>query len=243
MFNNKLVDTSKFEDKDIKHKNKAFPKHTYRWLFIGSSGSGKTNTLINCLDNLDFDKLHIICPTADTQPKYLYLKEKLDKEDVPLIRDIEKYNKKHKTDYTLDPRIELHTGIPDDFIGSLNKNQQNLVVFDDCVVCSKKEEKEIIDCYIRGRHQNCSFIYLTQSFYKVPRVIRLNANCFNIFHSVNKSELAMLHKDMGLMSDKKEFVKTISELIEPLYSFVHINTDSNKPFRHQDMVKEIKFNT
>lgn len=238
MFKNKLVDTSKYEDSGVVHPNENFPKHPYRWLFSGSSGSGKTNCLINALGQLYFDKIHIICPTAHTQPKYRYLADKLNKEDAVIQKELDK---KYKGKYHLEPRIELHESIPIDMLEILNPEQQNLVVLDDCLCVSKKEEKQITDLFIRGRHRNCSLIYLTQSFYKVPRPIRLNCGAFNLFHSTSPSELSNLHKEMGLSSTKQRFVSTISKLLEPSYTFVHINIDSEKPFRKSDMVSEIKF--
>ena len=241
MFTNKLIDTSKYEDQSIKHPNKNFPKHAFRWCFIGSSGSGKTNCLINALNELYYDKLHIICPTAKTQAKYKYISDIHTKEDDNIRKQLYKYNKKHKTNYDIEDRVSLHENISKNFIDSLSTDQQNIVIFDDMVCANKKDEQHIIDCFVRGRHKNASFIYLTQSFYKIPRVIRLNCSCFNIFHSVNKSELMQLHKDLGLMSEKKDFVKMVSKLIEPPYSFIHINTDSNVPFRKQNMIDEIKF--
>ena len=241
-FNNGLIDTSKYEDGCVKHPNKHMPKHCFRWCYVGSSGAGKTNVLLNTLDHLYFDKLHIICPTALTQPKYLYVKDKYDKEDEKIRTELRRYNKKNKTMYDIEDRVSLHEEMPENFLDSLNKQQVNLVVFDDMVCTDRKQEKAIVDCFIRGRHLNASFIYLTQSFYKIPRVIRLNCSCFNIFHSTNKSELAQLHKDIGLQTDKKSFVDTISKLVEPLYSFVHINIDSIEPFRQQDMTTLIKFN-
>ena len=52
------------------------------------------------------------------------------------------------------------------------EENQKVVVFDD-YVCDKNQ-RQIIDYFIQGRHKNCSVIYLSQSFYKTPKDIRLN---------------------------------------------------------------------
>ena len=52
------------------------------------------------------------------------------------------------------------------------EDNQKLVIFDD-YVCDKNQI-QIIDYFIQGRHKNCSVIYLSQSFYKTPKDIRLN---------------------------------------------------------------------
>ena len=51
------------------------------------------------------------------------------------------------------------------------EDNQKLVIFHD-YVC-EKNQRQIIDNFIQGRHKNCSVIYLKQSFYKTPRDIRL----------------------------------------------------------------------
>lgn len=242
MFKNPPIDTSKYEDKNHKNINKNMPKFPFRWLFVGSSGAGKTNCLINALEQLHYDKIHIICPTAFTQPKYRYLADKHKREDEQIQRELDKHNKKYRTNYEIEPKVMLHESMPEDFLSYLNPEQQNLVILDDMVCCSKKEEKEIINLFIRGRHQNAGIVCLTQSFYKLPRAVRLNANCFNIFHSVSPSELSMFHREFGLNTQKNHFVGTISHLIKEPYSFVHINIDEFQPFKKSDMKTPITFN-
>jgi len=56
---------------------------------------------------------------------------------------------------------------------------QKIVIFDD-LVC-ESDQDNIINYFINGRHKNCSVIYLTQSFYKVPKNIRDNCTHFCVF--------------------------------------------------------------
>ena len=42
------------------------------------------------------------------------------------------------------------------------EDNQKLVIFDDYV--SEKNQRQIVDYFIQGRHKNCSVIYLSQSF-------------------------------------------------------------------------------
>ena len=48
-------------------------------------------------------------------------------------------------------------------------DNQKIVVFDD-LLC-EKNQNSIINCFINGRHKNCCVIYLSQTFYKVPKDI------------------------------------------------------------------------
>ena len=58
-------------------------------------------------------------------------------------------------------------------------DNQKIVVFDD-LVC-ESNQNSIINYFINGRHRNCCVIYLTQTFYKVPKNIRDNCSHFCIF--------------------------------------------------------------
>ena len=59
------------------------------------------------------------------------------------------------------------------------EDNQKIIIFDD-YVC-EKNQREIVDYFIQGRHKNCSIIYLSQSFYKTPRDIRLNCSHYCIY--------------------------------------------------------------
>ena len=67
-------------DSIIKEKNKIYnekwpyiPDHPYRILIIGGSGSGKTNTLLNLInEQKDIDKIYLYAKDL-SQPKYEYL--------------------------------------------------------------------------------------------------------------------------------------------------------------------------
>jgi hypothetical protein len=56
----------------------------------------------------------------------------------------------------------------------MDKEENNLIVLDDLVNESEKAQKPICDYFIRCRKKNCSIIYISQSFYAVPKMIRDN---------------------------------------------------------------------
>ena len=64
-------------------------------------------------------------------------------------------------------------------VSELTGDNQKLVVFDD-FIC-EKNQRPLIDYFIRGRHKNCSVIYLSQSYYKTPKDMRLNCSHFSIY--------------------------------------------------------------
>ena len=72
---------------------------------------------------------------------------------------------------------------------------QRLVIFDD-FVC-EKNQNEIINYFINGRHFNCSVIYLSQSFFKVLKNIRDTSSHFCVFRFLPK-ENKRIADDLGV---------------------------------------------
>ena len=66
------------------------------------------------------------------------------------------------------------------------EDNQKLVIFDN-YVC-EKNQRQIFDYFIQGRHKNCSVIYLSQSLYKTPRDIRLNCSHYCIYEFPSSRE-------------------------------------------------------
>ena len=58
-----------------------------------------------------------------------------------------------------------------------NKNQKILTVFDDMItdiLSNKKLNPVVTELFIRGRKLNMSHVFITQSYFAVPKNIRLN---------------------------------------------------------------------
>ena len=49
-------------------------------------------------------------------------------------------------------------------------------------------QEDIINYFIQGRHKNSCVIYLSQSYYKTPKDIRLYCSHYIIFESPTKRE-------------------------------------------------------
>lgn len=80
-------------------------------------------------------------------------------------------------------------------------DNQKIVVFDD-LVC-ESNQNNIINYFINGRHRKWSVIFLTQTYYKVPKKIRDNCSHFCVFFTFlqkeNKRIADELEVDHGLL--------------------------------------------
>ena len=144
----------------------------YIILIIGGSGSGKTNALLNLVnDQPNIDKI------------YSYAKDPYEAKYQFLINKRESTGLKHFND----PKafIEYSNDMHDVYknIDEYNPDKENkiLIVFDDMIadmINNKKLNSIITELFIRGRKLNISLVFITQSYFKVPNDARLNSTHF-----------------------------------------------------------------
>ena len=102
------------------------------------------------------------------------------------------------------------------------QNRKVLIVFDDMIadmINNKKLNPIVTELFIRGRKLNISIVFITQSYFKLPKDVRLNSTRFFIMKIPNKSELqqsALNHSsDIGF----KDFMKFFKKYTAEPYSF------------------------
>ena len=80
------------EKKSQHNKNWPYtPDHPYRILIIGGSGSAKTNTLLNLIDNqLDIDKIYLYAKDP-YEPKYQFLINKRESIGLEHFNDLKAF--------------------------------------------------------------------------------------------------------------------------------------------------------
>ena len=64
---------------------------------------------------------------------------------------------------------------------NLGKKRKILIVFDDMItdmINNKKLNPVVTELFIRGRKLNISIAFITQSYFKVPKDVRLNSTHF-----------------------------------------------------------------
>ena len=77
----------------------------------------------------------------------------------------------------------------------LIKENKILIVFHDMIadmINNKELDSIVTELFIRGRKLNISLVFITQSYFKVPKDVRLNTTNFFIAKILNKSELQQI---------------------------------------------------
>ena len=119
------------------------------------------------------------------------------------------------------------------------KERKILIVFDDMIadmINNKKLNPIVTELFIRGRKLNISIVFITQSYFKVPKGVRLNFTHFFIMKILNKRELQQFALNHSSDIDFKDFMKIYKKYIKEPYSFLVNDTtlQSSDPlrFRH-----------
>ena len=175
----------------------------FRMLIIGGSGAGKTQTLMNLIRimNGTFNNIHIITKNRD-EPLYNYLESKVD------------------TGLSITEGIDSAPNL-DDF----DKKEQSLIVMDDLVL--EKNQKQLEQYFIRARKLNCSLVYLSQSYFAVPKMIRMNLNYLIIKRLNTLQDLFRMLREYSLGVSKEALVDLYQHSIQDnKQDFLLVDLDS-----------------
>ena len=111
-----------------------------------------------------------------------------------------------------------------------------LIVFDDMtagMINNKKLNPVVTELFIRCRKLNISIVFVTQSYFKVPKDVRLNSTHFFIMKIPNKRELQQIALNYSSDINFKYFIKIYKKCTAEPYSFFINDTTlpSNDPLR------------
>ena len=104
-----------------------------------------------------------------------------------------------------------------------DKEHKILKVFDDMIadmVNNKKPNSVVTKLFIGGRKLNISIVFITQSYFKVPKDVRLNYTHFFIMEVPNKRELQQIALNHSSDINSKDFIKIYKKYTAEPYSFL-----------------------
>ena len=102
------------------------------------------------------------------------------------------------------------------------KNRKILIVFDEMIadmINNKKLNPVVTELFIRGRKLSISIAFITQSYFKVPKDVKLNSTDFFIMKIPNKRELQQIALNHSSDIDVKDFMNIYKKCTAEPYSF------------------------
>ena len=228
--NKDILKIVKYDSNKHKIKQRKFmedniiPQHASAVVFCGRSGSGKSNLLVNLAERPEFygktkkdnpktgyfDLVFMFSPTChhDDLPKYL---------DIPPNR---------MYDRNFEGPLQHIIKTQKDIIEKkgLDKAPKLLIIFDDIISQKKFMNSEFFtQMYIQNRHLGISTWVCTQSFNKIPRVCRLQANNLFIFAGSGSETEILCQEFCPPHTNKKQFENLIKYATNERFNFLHIN--------------------
>jgi len=186
----------------------------FRALCVAPSGSGKSNFITNlislfCKGKGTYDSIFIFCKSRD-EPLYQILGDK-SKRLIEVHENLEKL-----------PALR-----------DLKPSEQTLIIFDDFITDIKKFSI-ISEYFIRGRKRVCSLMFLRQSYYNTPKVIRQNINYCVILKLGGTRDANSILRECSIGLTKDELLYVYHQATKQKFDVFKINLDksSNERYRH-----------
>ena len=209
-----------------KNDNKSWP---YRMLIIGSSGSGKTNALLNLIqkdNNNLIDKIYLYAKDLE-EPKYQFLIKKRENAGIKNLNDPSTFIEYSSTMDDVCNNIDDYNS---------KRKRRVLIVFDDMIadiMTDKKFQAIIREFFSRCRKLDISLVFITQSYFSVPKEVRLNSTHYLIMKIHNRKELQQIAINHSVDIDYKDFLKIYRNCTKEPCSFLTINTklSADNPMR------------
>lgn len=191
-------------------------KIPFRMLIVGASGSMKTNTALNIMKQFDGTFYHVFVITRNSdEPLYERLKDSLPVDSLTVI-EVE------DDDLSSLPKLDSVEFSPE---------KPTLVIFDDLVLV--KKQKEIQEFYVRGRKRGISCMYLTQSYFSTPKIIRGNSGYIILkkISSIRDLKLILSEYQLGVDADQLQHMYEISTEKQTSWLTIAIDEPQEQRFR------------
>ena len=153
-------------------------------LTIGPKGSGKTNALLNLIqqDNYIIDKIYLYAKDLE-EPKYQFLIKKRENAGIKYLNDPNVFTEYSNTMDDVYNNFDVYNA---------KRKRKILIVFDDMIadiMTNKKFQAIIKELFIRCTKLNMSLVFITQSYFSVPKEVRLNSKHYLIMKIYNRRKL------------------------------------------------------
>jgi hypothetical protein len=185
--------------------------HGFDLVIVAGSGSGKTNFLCNlimlmCEGKGTFQKI-TICTKDKSEPLYDWLATKSN--SIEILEGVSSI-----------PKLDTKT---------YEKGTQSLLVLDDLVL--SKNLSAVEEVYIRGRKLGVSVIFISQSYFRIPSVIRQNCSYIVILKLSQSRDCKLILSEMGLGVSKEQLWQIYEYATDTKFSPLIIDLAAEKSSR------------
>jgi len=192
-------------------------KLPFRMCVVAPSGSGKTVFAVNLIGLFSAGKGSFQSITILTKNK-----------DEPLYKWFE----------TRSDQIVIKEGLNNTpQLDKFDKDFNHLVIFDDLVL--SKDLSMVENIYIRGRKLGVSVIFISQSFFRIPKIIRNNCSYMVLLKLSGNREINVILSEYGLGITKDQLIKIYEYATKEKFSPLIIDLEADKDNRFRKGFDEI----
>ena len=215
-----------------------------------------------------FNEIYFISPTSKLDEKTQILKkDEVLIGNKKLIKRLEK--EIVENDEIIDNELELYYNeivdrplyleekhyleeIDIDFLQDLIDEQKNviemfgkeycdniLLVLDDSIESKIIKDRRFKSFLFKSRHYKISIFFLSQSYFSLPKALRLNNSQLIIFENGNKKEINMIYNENNNGLDWNTWFSLYEEITSIPFNFMNINYDNTKKFRFINGLQEV----
>ena len=212
-FDYKVLIPKKIENKEIEMemrplmKQGLIPKPLNSIVFVGSTGSGKTNTFLNMLMHEQmykdyFDEVYLFSMSAKLDP--LFKQAGLKKDNIigdDILGKTSELLQQQKTD------LEEN---------NFAKAKSLMFIYEDSTGNAKLlKSKELVTVFTMGRHLKITIVIMVHKYKSIPPTIRLNASQLAIFPCAGSQQIQLVDDYCPAGCHKKTFYEMLEYAWKP----------------------------
>jgi hypothetical protein len=173
-----------------------------RMIIVAASGFGKGNFLLNFINKQGFSKIFIYSKTLEADPLYQMLQQKLEPDQLVTGTSLEQ--------------------IPDLKVEDVgNADEPKLLVIDDLI--NESNQKKAMEYFCNSRKYGFSICLLSQSFHKIPKIIRLNSDYIALGRTNSTLDIQTLLRNYDLPYNSKQMQEIYKHCTKVRGNFLFID--------------------
>lgn len=196
----------------------SLPSHI---LAVGFTGSGKTNWMRNFIDKVGiFTKIYLFAKD---------LEEPLWKEFIDKMKAVSKALHGHDILFASSDIGQLPN--PDD----IDPKHNNLFIFDDFITEKESKLRTASEYFVRIRKKNGVCVFLSQSYFKTPQLMRLQATYLALLKLGTMGDIYRIMREQNIQDLGKEQLKKIYNMTcgknnaTNITNFLLVDKKTNEP--------------